>query len=53
MSLISASELSGRIGDPDLVVADCRWYLGLPDDGQAAYRAGHIPTAAFVDLGTV
>ncbi len=53
MSLISVSELSDRIGEPDLVVVDCRWYLGLPDNGQAAYVAGHIPTSAFADLETV
>ncbi|MDT3397732.1 sulfurtransferase [Streptomyces sp. B1866] len=36
----------------DLILADVRWY---PDgrDGQAAYRAGHLPGAVWVDLDTV
>jgi thiosulfate/3-mercaptopyruvate sulfurtransferase len=36
---------------PDAVVVDCRWYL----DGRsavAAYEAGHLPGARFVDLDT-
>jgi len=32
------------------VIADCRWYLGEPDRGRAAYLAGHIPGAVFVSL---
>jgi thiosulfate/3-mercaptopyruvate sulfurtransferase len=35
----------------EVVLADCRWYLdGRP--GRAAYEAGHIPGAVFVDLDT-
>jgi thiosulfate/3-mercaptopyruvate sulfurtransferase len=33
----------------DAVVADVRWYLD-DRDGRAAYDAGHIPGAVFVDL---
>jgi len=36
---------------PDAVVADVRWYLG-GRDGHAAYLAGHLPGAVFVDLNT-
>jgi thiosulfate/3-mercaptopyruvate sulfurtransferase len=34
-----------------VVVADCRWYLD-GRSGRAAYDAGHIPGAVFVDLDT-
>ncbi|HEX5013842.1 MAG TPA: sulfurtransferase [Candidatus Limnocylindrales bacterium] len=48
--LISASELRGRLGDPNLRIVDCRWYLGRPGDGRAAYDAGHLPGAIHLDL---
>src|SRR3954467_11368737 len=32
------------------VVIDLRWYLGRPGDGHAAYLAGHLPGAVFLDL---
>ena len=35
----------------DVVLADCRWYLD-GRSGRAAYDAGHIPGAVFVDLDT-
>lgn len=54
MSLISADELAARLALPDAAarvrVADVRWYLGQPDAGRAAYDAGHVPAAVFVDL---
>ena len=52
MALISADELAGRLdADPgSLRIADVRWYLKRPGDGRAAYAAGHIPGAIFVDL---
>jgi len=49
-SLIGASALLARIDDPDLRIADVRWYLADPRRGQAEYAAGHIPGAVFVDL---
>jgi thiosulfate/3-mercaptopyruvate sulfurtransferase len=50
MSLISIDELATRIGDPNLRVADTRWYLNRPGAGRAAYDSGHIPGAMFIDL---
>jgi len=50
MPLISVDELAARIGDPDLRVADVRWYLNQPGAGRRAYDAGHIPGAMFLDL---
>jgi thiosulfate/3-mercaptopyruvate sulfurtransferase len=48
--LIDCSELAGMLGDPRLRVADTRWYLGRPEDGLRAHRAGHIPGAIYLDL---
>ncbi|HUG49285.1 MAG TPA: sulfurtransferase [Candidatus Limnocylindria bacterium] len=50
MALISVAELAGRLADPDLRVADVRWYLNRPGQGRQAYEAGHIPGAIFLDL---
>ena len=36
----------------DVVLADVRWYLD-GRSGRAAYEAGHIPGAVFIDLDTV
>lgn len=38
------------LDDPLVRIADTRWYLGEPDRGTAAYAAGHLPGAVFVDL---
>ncbi len=50
--LIEPHELDGdlRGGDPPAVL-DVRWKLGDPE-GRSHYRAGHIPTAVYVDLDT-
>jgi thiosulfate/3-mercaptopyruvate sulfurtransferase len=48
--LISPEALAARLGEPDLRVADVRWYLGEPDRGRQEYVRGHIPGAVFVDL---
>lgn len=52
MSLISAEALLARLGDPDLRIADVRWWLADPGKGGRDYSAGHIPGAVFVDLDT-
>jgi thiosulfate/3-mercaptopyruvate sulfurtransferase len=52
MSLISVDHLAARLEDDNLRLADVRWYLGRPGAGRAAYDAGHIPGAIFVDLET-
>lgn len=46
--LVDADWLAAAAGDDDLVVADVRWVLG--GSGRAAYEAGHIPGAVFVDV---
>jgi thiosulfate/3-mercaptopyruvate sulfurtransferase len=52
MALISAAELLARTRrrDARLRLCDVRWYLGKPGAGRAAYDAGHLPGAVFVDL---
>jgi thiosulfate/3-mercaptopyruvate sulfurtransferase len=44
--LVSAGELAGALGEPDLVV------LHVAGD-EAAYRAGHIPGARFIAVGSL
>lgn len=48
--VVDAAWLAEHLNDPELVVADVRWALGAPEQGRAAYEAGHIPGAVFVDL---
>jgi thiosulfate/3-mercaptopyruvate sulfurtransferase len=38
------------MGEPDLRLADVRWYLGEPERSRQAYRQAHIPGAVYVDL---
>jgi thiosulfate/3-mercaptopyruvate sulfurtransferase len=49
--LVSVERLAAWLAEPaPPVVVDLRWYLGRPGDGYAAYLAGHIPGAIFLDL---
>ncbi len=48
--LISPVALAARLGDPDLRIADVRWYVGEPERGRREYDDAHIPGAIFVDL---
>lgn len=48
--LLSPEALAERLADPQLRIVDVRWYLGRPGDGRAAYDAGHIPGAIFLDI---
>lgn len=50
MSLISVDDLAARLGDPDVVVCDVRFYLTDHHQGRREYDAGHLPGAVFVDL---
>jgi thiosulfate/3-mercaptopyruvate sulfurtransferase len=50
--IVSPDGLAARLGAPDLVVVDVRWVLGSPGAGRAAYDAGHLPGAVFLDLDT-
>jgi thiosulfate/3-mercaptopyruvate sulfurtransferase len=50
--LIAADELLGLVQDgaPNLRIIDCRWVLGQPGAGAAAYADGHLPGAIHLDL---
>jgi thiosulfate/3-mercaptopyruvate sulfurtransferase len=50
--LVDAGWLRGHHTDPDVRVIDIRWYLD-GRSGRAAYEAGHVPGAVFVDLAGV
>ncbi|MBK8817346.1 MAG: sulfurtransferase [Methylococcaceae bacterium] len=49
-TLISANELNKELGNPDLIIFDCRFSLADTEAGFAAYRHGHIPTARYAHL---
>jgi thiosulfate/3-mercaptopyruvate sulfurtransferase len=44
--------LKARLGEPGLVVVDCRWRLGEPGAGRRDWAAGHVPGAAHLDVDT-
>lgn len=48
--LVSTGWLEGHLGHAGLHPVDCRWYLGEPDRGRAAYAESHIPGAIYMDL---
>ena len=50
--LISTAEASALLDDAGVRFVDCRWYLGEPEQGPAAYAAGHLPGAVYADLET-
>ncbi|MFZ2526867.1 MAG: rhodanese-like domain-containing protein, partial [Rhodococcus sp. (in: high G+C Gram-positive bacteria)] len=52
MTLVSVTDLADLLASDDPVrVLDVRWSLTEPD-GRAAFAAGHIPGAVYVDLET-
>jgi thiosulfate/3-mercaptopyruvate sulfurtransferase len=50
--VIDTAELARLIDarEPRLRLLDLRWYLGRPGEGRLAWKAGHIPGAAYLDL---
>jgi thiosulfate/3-mercaptopyruvate sulfurtransferase len=52
--LVTTAWLRDRLGrpaaEPPLRIVDCRWRLGQPGAGEALWREGHIPEAAFLDV---
>ena len=49
-TLLSCEALSASLGDPDVVVVDCRFELGDPEAGERAYLGGHIRGAVYAHL---
>ncbi len=50
--LVSAAQLRALIldGDDRVRIVDCRWVLGQPGAGRAAWLDGHIPGAIHLDV---
>ncbi|MEB0094474.1 rhodanese-like domain-containing protein, partial [Pseudomonas sp. CCI4.2] len=48
--LISPEQLAARLGEPGLVILDCRFALEDPEYGHSSYAEGHIAGALFADL---
>jgi thiosulfate/3-mercaptopyruvate sulfurtransferase len=48
--LVSAGWLRDHLGEPDLVVVDCRYVLGEPGAGERGWLEAHIPGAAHLDV---
>ena len=49
-TLISTETLARHLDDPAFVIVDCRHNLADPAAGKRAYRAAHLPGAAFMHL---
>ncbi len=47
--VVSPEWLANNLDDPSLVICDVRWYVD-GRSGEAAYDAGHLPGAIWVDL---
>jgi thiosulfate/3-mercaptopyruvate sulfurtransferase len=48
--LVAVEWLRERLGDAEIQIVDCRWRLGEPAAGEALWRDGHIPGAAFLGV---
>ncbi len=49
--LVSTEWLAAHLHDPDLLIADVRWYLfDKTRQGREEYLRGHIPGAIFIDV---
>lgn len=48
--LCQPDELAAALGDPALVVIDCRFVLGAESAGVAAYLEAHVPGARYAHL---
>jgi len=53
-SLVSTDWLANHLGDPDVAIVDCSWFMpSLGRSGRDEYRAAHIPGARFLDIDAV
>jgi thiosulfate/3-mercaptopyruvate sulfurtransferase len=48
--LVETAWLRAHLGEPGLVVVDCRYVLGKPGAGRPLWLEGHIPGAAYLDV---
>ncbi len=49
-TLVSAEQVADQLGDPRLLLFDCRYELARPEAGREAYLRGHLPGAVHADL---
>ncbi|HEV2606518.1 MAG TPA: sulfurtransferase [Xanthomonadaceae bacterium] len=49
-ALVSAEDLAGALGRPDLALIDARFGLADPAQGERAYTASHLPGAVYAHL---
>ncbi len=49
-TLLTTETLAEHIADPRWVVADCRFDLAQPEEGERLYHATHIPGAVYAHL---
>jgi thiosulfate/3-mercaptopyruvate sulfurtransferase len=49
-ALISVASLASALGEPELVIVDCRASLQDPAAGRIVYAEAHLPRAVFADL---
>ena len=53
-SLVSTDWLAQHLGEPDLQIVDCSWFMpALQRDPHAEYLQAHIPGARFLDIDQV
>lgn len=50
--LVSPAWLAEHLNDPDIRIADLRWYLLEPGRGRTEYLEAHIPRAVYLDIDT-
>jgi thiosulfate/3-mercaptopyruvate sulfurtransferase len=48
--IIEVQPLAGLLNNDQVVIVDCRFYLGEEDAGRLSYEEGHIPSAQYVHL---
>ncbi len=51
-TLIKTGQLADLLAQNAAIVLDCRFDVGHPDAGEAAWREGHIPSARYAHLDT-
>lgn len=49
-NIVSLEWLKEKMGEPKLVIVDCRFRLDDPEAGLRAYEESHIPGAVYMDL---
>lgn len=49
-NLISSEALAANLGDPNLLIVDCRFDLADPKRGARDYAQAHLPGAVYADL---